>query len=150
MSMRRWEPLGELMSLREAMDRLFEDSVVRPGRATGQNVSELPIDIYEKDGTYFVTAGVAGMKPEDVEVTVTGNVLTIKGETRRNEEVKRENYLRQERYYGGFTRSIALPEDADASKAEAHFANGLLELRIPKAESAKPKSIKINTSSSPS
>ncbi len=145
MSLRRWEPFTELMSLRQAMDRLFEDSFIRPSRLASLfgEEAQLPIDMYQTETDVVVKASVPGVKPEDVDITITGDTLTIKGETKMEEEVKRENYFYQERRYGSFARSITLPGSLQTDKAEATFENGVITLTIPKVEEAKPKSIKI-------
>lgn len=145
MSIIRWEPFRELISLREAMDRLFEESFVRPRRGWLAPLEEevLAIDIYETDDDVVVKTAVPGVKPEDIDITITGDTLTIKGETKAEEEIKRENYIRQERRYGAFTRSVSLPSGLESDKAEANFENGLLTLTIPKAEEVKSRTIKV-------
>ncbi len=147
MSIVRWEPLSELMSLREAMDRLFEESFVRPRTALMPffGAGGLALDMYETEEALVVTADVPGIKAEDLDISITGDVLTIKGETRMEQEVKRENYHRQERRYGAFSRSVALPTPVNADQAEAKFKDGVLTLTIPKAEEAKPKVIKVKS-----
>ena len=145
MSIRRWEPFTELMSLRQAMDRLLEDSFIRPSRLVSLFGEEThpAIDVYQTESEVVVKASLPGVKPDDVDISITGDTLTIKGETKVEEEVKKENYLYQERRYGGFTRSITLPATLQTDKAEATFENGVVTLTIPKAEEAKPKTIKI-------
>jgi HSP20 family protein len=149
MSIVRWEPFSDLMSLREAMDRLFEESFVRPGSRflAPFGVGELAIDMYETDNEVVVTAALPGVKPEDVDVSITGDMLTIKGETKAETKVEKANYLRQERRYGAFSRTVSLPVPIQADKAEAKFKDGVLTLTIPKAEEAKPKVIKVKTES---
>lgn len=150
MSVVRWEPFADLMTLREAMDRLFEESVVRPGSrlmAPHGTVIDLALDMYETENELVVTAALPGVKPEDVEVTITGDALCIKGETRAETKEEKANYLRQERRYGAFARTVALTTPVQADKAEAKFKDGVLTLSIPKAEEAKPKTIKIKTES---
>ena len=149
MSIVRWEPFSDLMSLREAMDRLFEESVVRPGSRVlaPYGASELALDMYETDNEVVVTAALPGVKPEEVEITITGDTLTIKGETTSGTTVEKVNYLRQERRYGAYSRTVALPTPIHADKAEAKFKDGVLTLSIPKAEEAKPKTIKVKTES---
>ena len=145
MNLIRWQPFSDMVTLRQAMDRLFEDSFVRPTRFTslfGEG-AEMPIDIYQTDEDVVVKASVPGIKPEEVEITITSDTLTIKGETKTEEEVKKENYFRKERSYGAFSRSILLPSSLQTDKAEATFENGVLTLTIPKAEESKPKQIKI-------
>ena len=145
MNIVRWEPFRELVSLRDAMDRLFEDSIVRPGRllrsVTG--VQAIPLDVYQTQDQVVVKAFLPGVKPDEVELTITGDTLTIKGETKA-EEVKPEDCFCQEITYGSFVRSITLPGQLQTGKAEAKFENGVLTVTIPKAEETKPKSIKID------
>jgi len=141
----RWDPFHDLVSLREAMDCLFEESFVRPqgGWLAPVRVKTLAVDMYETDDAIVVRTVVPGVKPEDLDVSVTGDTLTIKGETRAEEEVKEENYIRRERRYGSFCRSLAVPIPVVADKAEAEFENGVLTLTLPKAEEVKPKAIKV-------
>lgn len=138
------EPFREMMSLREAMDRLFEDSFVGP-RWMGLDLEAgaLAMDVYETDNDLVVTASVPGVKPEDVEITVTDDVLHIRGEVKSEEKVEKANYIRQERRFGRFERNLTLPMQVQADKAEAIFENGVLKLTLPKAEAVKPKQIKI-------
>jgi HSP20 family protein len=133
------------MSLREAMDRLFEESVIRPRAALAPffGTGGLALDLYETDEALVVTADMPGVKPEDLDIAITGDVLTIKGEAKVETEIKRENYHRQERRYGAYSRSVTLPTSVNADQAEAKFKDGVLTLSIPKAEEAKPKVIKV-------
>ena len=143
-SLIRWEPFSDLISLRDAMDRLFEESFVRTrGFPTVFRAEGLAIDMYETAGSLVVKTSVPGVKPEDIEITITGSMLTIKGKTKIEEKVEKENYVRQERRYGSFHRSVALPESVVADKAEAVYEHGILTLTIPKSEEAKPKTIKV-------
>ena len=145
MNLIRWQPMPDLVSLREAMDRLFEDSFASPMRFTTVfgDGSGLPVDMYQTEDSVVVKAALPGVKPEEIDVAITGDTLTIKGETKVEEEVKRENYFRQERKYGTFSRSILLPSSLETDKADACFENGVLTLTIPKAEEIKPKQIQI-------
>ena len=140
----RWEPINDLMTLREAMDRLFEDSFVRPSNQTaaGGGVS-LPLDMYETENELVVSAALPGVKPEDIEITVTGEALSIKGAVHAESSVERANYRRQERHFGAFSRTVALPVMVQVDKAEAKFRDGVLTLTLPKAEAVKPKTIKL-------
>lgn len=141
----RWNPAREMVSLREAMDRLFEESFL-PSAFFGLEASPaaaLPIDMYETDDHLVVKATVPGIKPEDIEVTVTGDLLTIKGEFKAEEKTEKRNYLRQERRFGSFCRQVGLPVGVDSNKAQATFENGVLTLELPKAAEAKAKSIKV-------
>lgn len=142
----RWEPLRDMMSLREAMDRLFEESVVGPGwapRWSAESTGTLAVDVIENDDGFVLKAPVPGVKPEEIDITIVGNSITIKGETKSEEKIEEANYLRRELRYGSFQRSLTLPVEVEASKAEAIFENGVLNLTLPKAEAVKPKSIKI-------
>ncbi len=145
MNIVRWQPFSDMVTLRQAMDRLFEDSFVRPPRLAAAYGDEgnLPIDMYQTDDSIVVRASVPGVKPEEVEVTITGDTLTIKGETRAEEEVRKDSFFRQEISYGTFSRSVVLPSSLQTDKAEATFEHGVLTLTIPKAEATKPKQIKI-------
>lgn len=139
----RWEPFRELVSLREAMDRLFEESFVRPWGALTRWAEGPAVDMYETDDAVVVKAALPGVKPEDVEISVTGDTLTLRGEVKREEKVREENYVRRERYYGSFCRSLLLPTRVVADDAEAVFENGVLTLTLPKAQEVKPKTIKV-------
>jgi HSP20 family protein len=129
------------------MDRLFEESFVRPSRILGLFGEEAQpsIDMYQTPSEVVVKAALPGVKPEEVDITITGDTLTIKGETKASQEVKREDYIYQEHRYGAFSRSITLPSFLQSEKAEATFENGILTLTIPRAEEAKPKTIKVKT-----
>jgi len=103
--MMRWEPFREMMTLRQAMDRLFEDSFVRPARVWPElGVGDLAVDMYQTANDVMVKATVPGVKPEEVDVSITGDILTIKGEHKEEKEVKEDNYFRKERRYGTFSR----------------------------------------------
>jgi HSP20 family protein len=139
--------MREMLSLREAMDKLFEESFVGPQWRSlwpAEGGATLAMDVYETGDALVVTAPVPGIRPEEVEITVTGNTLTVKGETKAEERTEQGSYLRQEVRYGSFQRTMDLPVDVQADKAEAVFENGMLTLTLPKAEQVKPKSIKIN------
>ena len=142
---RRPSPFGELLSLRSAMDRLFEDSFVRP--RTWASILDggpgLPLDVTTTADEIRVEASLPGFKPEDVEITVEGGTLTISGQTKDERKESAGDYLLQEIRRGSFTRSVALPAGLEADKASATFENGILTLRIPKAEQIKPRQIRI-------
>jgi HSP20 family protein len=128
------------------MDRLFEEGWVWRRAGWRLPIQEtLAIDIYETLDNVVVRTAVPGVKPEDIDITITGNTLTIAGETKAEEKAEEENYVRRERRYGRFSRSITLPSGAQGEKAEATFEHGLLTLAIPKAEEAKPKVIKVKS-----
>jgi len=127
------------------MDRLFEESFVHPraGWLTPFGAGTLAVDMYETDEDVVVKTSVPGVKPEDIDITITGDTLTIKGEVKAEEKIERANYIRQERRYGAFSRSLTLPTSVVAEKAKAEFENGVLTLTLPKSEEVKPKTIKV-------
>ena len=144
----RLEPFREMISLRQAMDRLFEDSFVNPLRTWPElRVGEIPVDIYQTEDNVIMKAALPGVKPEEVDITITGDTLTIKGEHKQEQEIKEEDYLYKEHRYGRFSRTVAIPVQVTSDKAEAVFENGILTLTIPKAEEVKPKQIKVKPKS---
>lgn len=147
----RLDPAREMMSLREAMDRLFEESFLRPGffGATESGAGMLPMDMYETENEVVVKAAVPGVKPEDIEVTVTGDLLTLKGEfkTESEETDEKRSWHRQERRFGSFSRQVTLPAGVNTDACQADFENGVLTLTLPKAEEAKVKRVQITSKS---
>jgi HSP20 family protein len=145
MAIERWHPITELTSLRQAMDRLFEDSFVRPSRALTAlgEVAAPALDVYQTPNEVVVKAALPGVKPEDVSIDIAGDTLTIKGQSKAEQEVEKEDYLYQERLYGAFSRNVVLPSGLKPDKAEATMEDGVLTLTIPKAEEVKPKAIKV-------
>jgi len=136
----RWEPMREMMTLREAMDRLFDDSYTRP--IGNVNTWGAPaIDLYQTEKNVIVKAALPGLKAEDVQLSVTGEVLTLKGEFKQAEEVKEATYHLKEQRFGAFERSLSLPTDVQTEKAKADFENGVLTITLPKAEQVLPKTI---------
>jgi HSP20 family protein len=146
---RRSSPFGELVSLRQAMDRLFEDSFVRPRMWAGQALesSSLALDAHMNGDELFVQAALPGVRPEDVEITIENGTLTIAGESRSETKDENKQYLLQEIRRGSFVRSVTLPNGLEPDKATASFENGVLTLRIPRAEQVKPRQIRISPTS---
>lgn len=134
-------PFREMLSLREAMDRLFDESFVRG--STGANGYGLALDVQMDKDDYVLRANVPGLKPEDLHIEVVDNTVTVSGEVKSERQEKQENYLLQERRYGHFSRSLTLPTAVNSARAEATIDQGVLTLRLPKAEEAKPKAITI-------
>jgi HSP20 family protein len=145
---RRPSPFGELMSLRQAMDRLFEDSFVRsPGASVLANAAgALALDVRTTPDALVVEAALPGISPDDVEITVEGGTLSISGSYRDEQTEEEGDYLVREIRRGSFGRTISLPEGLEADRATATFENGMLALRIPKAEQVKPRQIRITAS----
>jgi HSP20 family protein len=146
---RRPSPFGELLSLRQAMDRLFDDSVVRPGNwaAAAFGGVGLPIDISMNADELRLVAQLPGVNPEDVEITVENGTLTIKADSTAETSNGEADFLVQEIRRGTVSRTISLPNGLEPDKAEASFEHGQLTLRIPKADEVKPRQIRITPSS---
>ncbi|MGA2286618.1 MAG: Hsp20/alpha crystallin family protein [Dehalococcoidia bacterium] len=139
----RWDPYREVARMTRMMDRMFgEMPQLWRGEFDGGE-GTFALDLYETDNEIVIRGTLPGVKPEDVDITISGDLLTIKGETKRDEEKRRRNYYRQESWYGSFVRAITLPTQVDADKAEATFEDGILKLTIPKAASARPKTITV-------
>ncbi len=145
MIVRRPSPFGELMTFRSAMDRLFDDEFFRPlWSITDREAMSLPLDVSTTPEALLVEASLPGVKPEDVEITVEDGTLTISGRTADERQVEEGSHLVQEIRRGSFSRSVTLPTGLEADRAVATFENGVLSLRIPKAEQVKPRQIKIS------
>jgi len=143
----RWSPFREM----EEMERRINDVFGRPllpaiwRRTPVEEMGWAPaIEMFEKDDKFMVKAELPGMKEEDIDVSVVGDTLTIKGERKAESEVKEEDYYCCERSYGSFTRSITLPSSVDAKNIEASYENGVLEVSLPKAAEVKPKKITVS------
>ena len=138
----RWEPAREMMTLREAMDRLFDDAFTRP--LSLRDAWSVPaIDMYQTDDEIVVKAALPGIKADEVQINITGEVLTLKGEMKHEEEKKEKAWHIREQRWGSFERSVVLPTDVVSDKAKAEFENGILTITLPKAEEVKPKVINI-------
>jgi len=142
-SLIRWDPFDDLASLRESMDKLFEEFFTRRPRGPALATWQPAVEVFETDADVVVRAELPGIDPKNVDITVTSDTLTIKGEARAEQEDKRRNYYRRELRYGAFTRVLALPDDVNAEQAKASYKNGILEIRVPKSERAKAKAVKV-------
>lgn len=138
--MYRWDPFADIMSLRDAMDRMMREST---GTQRGGAVSP-PMEVTEESDGYRVRLALPGVKPEDVHIQVQQNVLSVSGEFRREEQAPNtRRYLHQEHTFGSFSRSISLPGLVDTDKATADFEHGMLTITLPKREEARPRRIPI-------
>jgi HSP20 family protein len=141
---RRPSPFGELVTLRQAMDRLFDDTIFRPYTAfTGSELARLPLDVRSTQDALVVEASLPGIKPEDVAITVENGTLTIRAEDRTDERHEEGGWVVREIARGSVMRTVTLPTGLEADKAEATFERGVLRLRFPKAEQTKPRQIRI-------
>ena len=137
-------PMREFVSLRDAIDRLFEDSFIRPS-VLFEGVTTVPfsVDLYETPEAYVLKAALPGIKPEDITIDATAGMVTVKGEYKAETEIKEPNYLRKEMRTGQFHRAFELPLSIEPTKVEATFKDGILQVTLPKAEVVKPKQIKV-------
>jgi HSP20 family protein len=141
----RWDPFGEMLSLRDAMNQLFEESVVHPARTSAAGTLGMPLDLRETNDAFIVDVVVPGVKPEDLDISLANNVLTVSGETRQEQQTGDQQAHRVERRYGRFSRSVSLSTQVNADEVRATLENGILHLEIPKAEQVKPHKITVNT-----
>lgn len=141
-SLTRWEPLNEVLPLR-AMDRLLGDSLLGSRRSGA--LGALALDMYETDEEIVIKADIAGVDPDDLEITTVGTTVRIQGETKAEANSEGKNYVFRERSYGKFYRTLTLPDFADLKNAKAEFEHGVLTLTVPKAEASKPKSVQVQT-----
>lgn len=141
-SLIRWEPFRELLSMRDWMDRFFEDAFTRMDRPLGF-LGVPSVDMYQTDDDVIVKATLPGVKPEDINISVTGDVLNIRGEVKEEQVKEGASYHLRERRFGTFSRSLPLPSAVVADRAKAEFDNGVLTLTLPKAEEVKPKTITV-------
>ena len=147
MPIMKWRPTRDLSTIREDMNRLFDSFFSElPERRRGLLEGEwVPsVDVAETDDEIVITVELPGVKQDDVDITVTDDILILKGKKEEEKEIKKENYHRVERSYGSFQRSISLPTGVQADKAKATYNNGVLNVTVPKTEEAKPKQIKID------
>src|SRR4051794_11232703 len=150
----------DFVSLQDAMDRLLSESfAIGPARAfwsAGANTNgsarvNLPLDVYANDGEVILIAAVPGVEPDDIELSINQNTVTLRGELKNvasSEEAKNATWFIHELPNGKFQRSLTLPVDIDAANADATFDHGILKLRLPKAVGAQPKQIKVRSASS--
>ena len=146
MTVIRRNPWREMMTLREAMDQLFEESMVRPrvqrwAEEPRGGQLRLPLDVYTTPEEIVIIASLPGLTPDEVDIAIEGDTLTIRGELRS--PLENVNYLFQERAFGKFSRTLTLNVPVEAENAEAVFENGVLTLTLPKAEETRPKIIKV-------
>lgn len=143
----RFDPFADMLSLREAMNQLLEESFVSPARGTsGSSSANMPLNVSETADAYVVEAVVPGVKPEDLDITLQDNVLTLTAETHQEQQSggKQANFHRVERRYGRVSRSVALPTQVQSDAVKATLENGVLRLEVPKAEAVKPRKITVN------
>ncbi len=145
MAIQLWDPFREAISLSDAMNALLRESFIRPSSFLAQDgTATLPLDVSETENEFVIKASLPGVKPEDVQITVHGDTLTIRGECKAEEEKKGEQWHLRERRFGSFQRSVTLPVPVSSDRADARYEHGVLTLTLPKAEEARPRQIKIS------
>jgi HSP20 family protein len=154
MALIRWEPIGELNTIQNEMNRLFNtffDQPASAGRGSGDGTRRwIPaMDLVETDDHYVLRADLPGLAEEDVDVQMQDNMLTVSGERKPEHEARHEGYHRLERAFGGFSRSLSLPDGVDPAGVQAEFDRGVLEIRIPKPEQKKPRQVQIKLGARP-
>jgi len=147
MALVRWRPFEDLMNITDELHRFFEDFFgerLPVRRSSEESPAWIPrVDIAETDDEIIVRADIPGMEKDEIKVTLSDNILTISGEKKIERDEKRENYHRVERVFGSFSRSFYIPTNVEADKIKASYKNGVLEVVLPKKESAKPKEIPV-------
>ena len=145
MALVRWEPVRELNSLQSEMNRLFNTVFDTPSGTSGNVLRRwMPaMDLVENDDHYVLKADLPGLTQDDIKIEFEDRTLTVSGERKSEHEAKKDGYYRVERAFGSFSRSLTLPEGVDAEAVTANFANGVLEVSIPKPEVRKPRRIEI-------
>ncbi|MBW7959224.1 MAG: Hsp20/alpha crystallin family protein [Anaerolineae bacterium] len=145
----RWNPMRDTTDLFNEFDRFFETPLYRGRMGLPLRTDDvvgswsLALDVAEKDDNFLVKASLPGIDPEDLNVTLEDNVLTVQGEVKKDETIEEESYHIRERRFGSFSRSLRFPVPVNAAKIEAEYENGVLTLTVPKAEEVKPKRIEI-------
>ena len=148
MLLKRWEPFVEIARVERDMDRLW-GRLVHPHRLwprfriEDRHDGHIEVDVYHDDDNLVVKASIPGIKPDDLELNITDDVLAIKGELNTDREMKEEDFLRRERRYGTFRRLVRLPSSLNTDKAESTYEGGVLTITISKEETAKPKPLKV-------
>jgi len=140
----KYNPLSELRAMQEQMNRLLDLAWNRePGEDLREGVWQPPVDIYEDSQTVVIKAELPGMDQKDIEVRIEDNTLILRGERKHDQEIRKENYHRIERFYGKFQRSFSLPHTIDQEKVKASCDKGVITVILPKKEEAKPKQITV-------
>jgi HSP20 family protein len=143
----RWDPYREMMTLRNMVDRMFENSLASTNWQPA--AWDVALDVAETEDEFLVKASLPGINPDDLEITYNANVLSIQGQVKEEQTVEESRYHLRERRYGSFSRSISLPSTVKADAIEASYDAGVLTLHLPKAEEAKPKRIPVQNVAAP-
>ncbi len=144
MSIMRWDPFEDLGALRRSMDRMFDEFMTRkPPRELVPGEWEPAVEVFETENEVVVRAELPNIDPKQVDIAVTEDTITLRGETKREEEQKGRDYYRRELRYGAFVRVLPLPTEVKGAEAKAVYKDGVLEVKIPKSARAKPIAVKV-------
>jgi HSP20 family protein len=152
MALVRWEPVRELHSIQQEMNRLFDTFFDTPAQSSGSGGTRRwipPMDLVETEDHFVLRADLPGLDQDDVKIEVQDKVLTLSGERRFEHEAKKQGYVRVERASGSFSRSLTLPDGVDTDAIQASFDRGVLEIRVPKPEERKPRRVEIAVGDAP-
>jgi HSP20 family protein len=141
-SLKPWEPFRALRRRDDAFEDVFREFFRRPPFEEG-GIAEPAVEVAESDGEVTVKMEIPGVEKDQIHLSVADDLLTVRGETRKESEEKKKNYYRQEIHYGAFQRSIALPVEVDAAKAKAELKNGMLKVTLPKSAQPKARDVKV-------
>jgi HSP20 family protein len=145
MVLRRWEPFRELRQMQENMDQLWRNFGHGEGEAGNVENWAIPLDVVQEGDNIIVKASVPGVNPEDIDVSIENDVLTIKGQTEEEREHQEGNYLMRERRSGSFYRALRLPDTLDSDQAQPHYEHGVLSITFPRRESKRAKRLQITS-----
>lgn len=145
MTLARWNPMKDMMRLRNEFDRLFDETMDLPSWRWSESLGGPAVDVAESDDAYIVKASLPGIKPDDLDISITDNILSIKGEVKAEKTISEEQYHLRERRYGAFARTITLPTSVEADSVEAEYKDGVLTLTAPKTEDVKRKRIAVKS-----
>jgi HSP20 family protein len=143
-SVTRWDPFREMALMRNWMDRMFEEGGFAGRGGEQEGAGQVALDVAEDDNNFIVRASIPGINPDDVEITLQNDVLTIRGQSSQENEQKNERFHLRERHFGSFTRSIVLPTAVNRNEIDATCENGVLTIQLPKSQEQKPRRISIN------
>ena len=151
MALRRWDPFGDMRRMQESMDHLWRGLYPQDKEAADTTAGRwpAPLDVMDRGDKFVVEASLPGVTPEDIEVSIEGNVLSIKGAGKSEEEHNRGEHIIRERRTGSFHRSLRLPNTVDTDRAEPHYENGVLTITLPKADAGRVRQVKVTTGKTP-
>lgn len=145
MSSQRWDPMREMVALRDAMNSMLEESFIRPRAGMTAMTSGMAMDLKETEESYILETVLPGVKPDDVDISILNDTLRIRAESTDEGEREGETWLIRERRHGRFERSITLPAPVSPDNASAEFEHGILRIVLPKSEGQRPKSIQVKS-----